>query len=41
LGEDLKAVEGTSLDKGVELDALAKMPSEHAPLIERAVAGDC
>ncbi|WP_141098370.1 hypothetical protein [Rhodoblastus acidophilus] len=24
LGDDLKAVEGTSLDKGVELDALAK-----------------
>lgn len=26
LGDDLAAVTGTSLDKGVELDALAKLP---------------
>ena len=32
---------GTSLDKGVELDALAKMPaSERASVINRAVAGE-
>lgn len=30
LGDDLGAVQGTSLDKGTELDALAKMP-EPAP----------
>ena len=28
LGDDLGAVTGTSLDKGVELDALAKMPKD-------------
>jgi hypothetical protein len=40
LGDDLVAVAGTSLDKGVELDALAKMtPEARAPLIERAKAG--
>lgn len=27
LGDDLPRVTGTSLDKGVELDALAKLPS--------------
>jgi len=30
LGDDLGAVTGTSLDKGVELDALAKMALELA-----------
>lgn len=41
LGDDLKAVEGTSLDKGVELDALAKKPAdERAELIKRAKAGE-
>jgi hypothetical protein len=40
LGPDIKRVAGTSLDKGVELDALAKMtPAERAPIIERAQAG--
>jgi ParB family transcriptional regulator, chromosome partitioning protein len=39
LGDDLEAVAGTSLDKGVELDALVKMkPEELQPLIERALA---
>jgi ParB family chromosome partitioning protein len=38
---DLKAIEGTSLDKGVELDALAKMTAdERASVIERAKAGE-
>lgn len=41
LGDDLDRVAGTSLDKGVELDALAKLPEEQrAPLIERAQAGE-
>lgn len=41
LGADLDAVTGTSLDKGVELDALVKMePDERAPIIERARAGE-
>lgn len=41
LGPDIKLVAGTSLDKGVELDALAKMtPEQRAPVIERAVAGE-
>lgn len=41
LGPDLDAVTGTSLDKGVELDALAKMaPEDRAPIIERARAGE-
>ncbi|MFA4974930.1 MAG: ParB N-terminal domain-containing protein [bacterium] len=41
LGSDIDAVVGTSLDKGVELDALAKMaPEERAPIIERAKAGE-
>lgn len=41
LGDDLAEVTGTSLDKGVELDALARMdaPERHA-LIERAKAGE-
>lgn len=42
LGDDLDKVTGTSLDKGVELDALKAMPPEQrAPLIERAQAGEC
>jgi len=41
LGEDLGAVQGTSLDKRVELDALAKMPEpERKDLIARAQAGE-
>lgn len=41
LGDDLDKVVGTSLDKGVELAALAKLPEEQrAPLIERAQAGE-
>lgn len=41
LGDDLQKVEGTSLDKGVELDALAKLPEpKRAELIERAQAGE-
>jgi hypothetical protein len=41
LGDDLAAVTGTSLDKGVELDALAKMPKdERKGLIDRAKAGE-
>lgn len=37
LGPDLKAVIGTSLDKGVELDALKDMePEARRPLIEAA-----
>lgn len=41
LGDDLLKVAGTSLDKGVELDALKAMPAEdRAPLIERAMAGE-
>lgn len=41
LGDDLDKVAGTSLDKGVELDALKAMPAEdRAPLIERAQAGE-
>jgi ParB family chromosome partitioning protein len=40
LGDDLGAVTGTSLDKGVELDALAKLPKdERKGLIDRAKAG--
>jgi hypothetical protein len=38
---DIDKVVGTSLDKGTELDALAKLPKEvQAPLIERAAAGE-
>lgn len=41
LGDDLQRVEGTSLDKGVELDALKALPPEvRAPLIARAQAGE-
>jgi ParB family chromosome partitioning protein len=41
LGDDLDRIEGTSLGKGSELDALAAMPPEQrAPLIERAVSGE-
>lgn len=41
LGDDLDKVTGTSLDKGVELDALKVMtPEQRAPLIERALAGE-
>lgn len=41
LGPDALRVVGTSLDKGVELTALAKMqPEQRAPLIARAVAGE-
>lgn len=41
LGDDLPRVIGTSLDKGVELDALAKLPkADRAELIERAQAGE-
>jgi hypothetical protein len=39
LGDDLDTVTGTSLDKGVELDALAKLPKdERKGLIDRAKA---
>ena len=42
LGDDIDKVTGTSLDKGVELDALKAMtPEQRAPLIERAQAGEC
>lgn len=41
LGDDLVGVVGTSLDKGVELDALAKLPEpERKELIDRAKAGE-
>ena len=41
LGDDVEKVVGTSLDKGVEMDALAKMPEpERAALIDRAQAGE-
>ncbi len=41
LGEDLLDVAGTSLDKGVELDALKAMPEpERKELIQRAKAGE-
>ena len=41
LGDDLDRLAGTSLDKGVELDALKAMPEpERKELIERAVAGE-
>jgi len=39
--DSLNKIAGTSLDKGVELDALASMPAEQrGPLIERAAAGE-
>ncbi len=41
IGDDLERVTGTSLDKGVELDALAKLPEpERKDLIARAEAGE-
>ncbi|MFA5386774.1 MAG: ParB N-terminal domain-containing protein [Candidatus Paceibacterota bacterium] len=41
LGDDLGRIVGTSLDKGVELDALAKLPEpERKELIDRAEAGE-
>lgn len=41
LGDDLKAVVGTSLDKGVELDALTRLePAVRAVLIAWAAAGE-
>lgn len=41
IGDDLLRLTGTSLDKGVELDALAKLPEpERKELIERAAAGE-
>ena len=41
LGPDIHEVVGTSLDKGVELDALKDMPAdERRELIERAKAGE-
>jgi len=41
LGEDIKEVVGTSLDKGVELDALKELPvKERKALIARAKAGE-
>jgi hypothetical protein len=41
LGSDIHAVIGTSLDKGVELDALKELPAEkRSELIERARSGE-
>lgn len=41
LGDDLDRITGTSLDKGVEMDALKAMPEpERKELIDRAVAGE-
>lgn len=41
LGNDLKRVTGTSLDSGVELDALRRLPTEEREaLIARAAAGE-
>ena len=41
LGEDLEDIAGTSLDKGVELDALAKLPEgERKELVARAAKGE-
>lgn len=41
LGQDIHRIIGTSLDKGVEMDALLKLPKpERAELIERAAAGE-
>ncbi|MBS7698671.1 MULTISPECIES: hypothetical protein [unclassified Chelatococcus] len=42
LGPDtLQRIAGTSLDKGVELDALAQMPpDEREPIVQAAVAGE-
>lgn len=39
LGDDVERITGTSLDSGVEMDALAKLPvPERAEIIDRAVA---
>lgn len=41
LGDDVERITGTSLDSGVEMDALAKLPElERAEIIDRAVAGE-
>lgn len=41
LGDDLDRIHGTSLDKGVEMDALKAMPEpERKELIDRAAAGE-
>lgn len=41
LGDDIHRIVGTSLDKGVEMDALIKMPEqERANLIAKAEAGE-
>lgn len=42
LGSDaLERIKGTSLDRGVEIDALASLPTgERGPLIERAASGE-
>lgn len=41
LGDDLERIAGTSLDKGVEMDALKAMPEpERKELIDRAAAGE-
>jgi hypothetical protein len=41
LGDDLDRIFGTSLDKGVELDALIKLPEQaRKDLIERAQSGE-
>lgn len=41
LGSDIRRIVGTSLDKGVEMDALIKLPEpERAGLITRAEAGE-
>lgn len=41
LGEDLEAIAGTSLDKGVELDALAKLdPQQREEIVSRAQRGN-
>jgi hypothetical protein len=41
LGDDIHKIAGTSLDKGVEMDALIKLPEpERAALIDRASKGE-
>lgn len=41
LGPDINRIVGTSLDKGVEMDALIKLPQDkRAGLIERAASGE-
>jgi ParB-like chromosome segregation protein Spo0J len=41
LGDDITRIVGTSLDKGVEMDALIKLPEPvRADLIERAASGE-